>query len=59
MSGNIVEYRINLKEKIGAEKLAWLEGPHEPKKYTIEQIIEIKRLYRELTRKIKKQREAK
>jgi hypothetical protein len=57
--GNLIEYRINLCKKIGEEKVLWLEGPHEPKKHNIEQIIEIKRLYRELTRKLKKQREGK
>lgn len=37
-SGNIIEYRIRLSAKIGAESLAWLEGPHEPKKYTIPEL---------------------
>lgn len=45
-SGNIIEYRINLVKKIGAEKVEWLEGPHEPKKYTIEQIKQIKAEYK-------------
>ena len=45
-SGNIVEYRINLKMRIGPEKLAWLEGPHEAQKYTIDDLKEIARLYR-------------
>lgn len=36
-SGNIIEYRINLVKRIGADKVAWLERQdHEPKKYTIE-----------------------
>jgi bacteriophage lambda ninG protein len=36
-SGNIIEYRINLVNKIGADKVAWLERQdHEPRKYTIE-----------------------
>jgi hypothetical protein len=46
LSGNIIEYRIRLKEKIGEEKLEWLEGPHEPKRYTIEDLKEIKAKYR-------------
>lgn len=37
-SGDVVNYRINLVAKIGAEQVAWLEGPHEPLKLTIEQI---------------------
>lgn len=41
LSGNVTNYRINLLNKIGPEKLAWLEGPHEPKKYTIDDLKEI------------------
>lgn len=57
-SGNIVEYRIRLVKKIGAEAVAWLEGPHEPKKYTIEDLQQIKAHYRALLRDLKKQQEA-
>jgi len=42
LSGNIVNYRIGLLMRIGEEKVAWLEGPHEPKKYTIEDLKAIK-----------------
>lgn len=49
-SGNVVEYRINLVKRIGKDKVEWLEGPHEPKKYTIEQLEDIKRFYRQKTR---------
>jgi len=45
-SGNIVEYRINLVKKIGQENIEKLEGHHEPKKYTIEEIKQIKADYR-------------
>lgn len=54
MSGNIVEYRINLRKKIGAYKVDWLEGPHAPAKLTIEHIKAIKTKYRALVREIKK-----
>lgn len=47
LSGNIVNYRKALIEKIGLDKVEWLEGPHEPLKLTIEQIKEIKATYRE------------
>lgn len=47
LSGNPVKYRINLIKKIGLEKVEWLEGPHEPKKYTNEQIKEIRALYKQ------------
>lgn len=46
LHGNIVNYRIELLRRIGEEKLAWLEGPHEPKKYTISELKEIKATYR-------------
>ena len=47
LSGNIVNYRIGLIKKIGIEKVAWIEGPHEPKKNTIPEIIEIKEKYKQ------------
>ena len=45
-SGNIVEYRINLIRRIGEDSLNWLEGPHEAKKYTVEELKEVKATYR-------------
>jgi hypothetical protein len=53
LSGNAVEYRIRLMTRIGAEKLAWLEGPHEARKYTIEDLKAIKAEYRAKTRELK------
>lgn len=49
-SGNIGEYRPRLIDKIGLELVEWLEGPHEPKKYTCEQLKEIRAYYAKLTR---------
>ena len=46
-SGNAIEYRINLVKKIGLKRVEILEGKHEPKHYTIDDIKEIKRVYRE------------
>ncbi|QXG27182.1 recombination protein NinG [Pseudomonas viridiflava] len=54
LSGNAVEYRMRLVGRIGSEKVAWLEGPHEACKYTVEEIKTIKAQYRELTRDLKK-----
>ena len=48
LSSNAIEYRINLVKKIGQEKVDWLEGPHEPKKYTVEELQAIKLKYRAL-----------
>lgn len=53
-SGDIVNYRLELVRRIGAEKVAWLEGPHEPRKYTVEEIKTIKAEYRAKTRELKK-----
>ncbi len=54
-SGNIVEYRINLVQRIGSDALDWLEGPHEAKKYTIDQLKEIKIKYRKKANDLAKQ----
>ena len=40
-SGNIEHYRPRLIEKIGIEKVEWIEGPHKPAKYTIDELKEI------------------
>lgn len=53
LSGNLVQYRAGLIERIGIEAVESLEGPHEPMKYTIAELTEIKarsgRLVRKLT----------
>ena len=54
LSGNAVEYRIRLVLRIGADKVAWLEGLHEPRKYTVEEIKAIKAEYRAKTRELKR-----
>ncbi len=53
-SGNIVEYRINLVKRIGADKVEWLEGLHDPKHYTIEDLKQIAKEYRAKTRELKR-----
>jgi hypothetical protein len=52
-SGDIVNYRIELVKRIGADKVGWLEGPHEPQRYTIEDLKAIKADYRAMTRELK------
>ncbi len=54
LSGNLVNYRISLLQGIGAETVEWLEGPHEPRKYTVEEIKTIKAEYRAKTQELKK-----
>lgn len=53
-SGDIVNYRIELVKRIGAGKVAWLEGPHEPKRYTIEDLKAITADYRQKLRELKR-----
>lgn len=45
-SGNIGAYRIGLIAKIGLDKVEWLEGKHEPKRYTIEDVKALKAQFR-------------
>lgn len=47
LSGNIAMYRKALIVKIGQQMVDYLEGPHEPKKYTVGELIEIKEKYRQ------------
>ena len=53
-SGNLLGYRPRLIEKIGPEAVEWLEGPHEPKKYTVEELKAMTVEYRAKTRELKK-----
>ena len=53
LSGNIVNYRIALVKRIGAEAVDWLEGPHEAKKYTVEELKAMTTDYRAKTRELK------
>lgn len=48
--GNVIEYRIELAKRITPEQLAYLEGPHEPRKLTIPQIQAIEEHYKILTK---------
>jgi len=52
-SGNIGEYRIRLIRKIGLEQVEWLENQNEPYKYTIEELREIRDIYRAKAKELK------
>lgn len=54
LAGNIVLYRKWLVEKIGTDGVEWLEGPHEPKKYTIDNLKAIKTKYAAQVLELKK-----
>jgi hypothetical protein len=46
-SGNLTEYRIRLAEKLGDEVVEWLDANHEVKRWTIEELKEVVRYYKE------------
>ena len=52
LSGNAASYRIGLVKKIGIDRVEALECNHKEKKYTIDQLKEIKRVYREKTKQL-------
>jgi 5-methylcytosine-specific restriction endonuclease McrA len=54
-SGDLVNYRAELVRRIGAEKVEWLEGPHEAKRYTIDDLKAIKAEYRAKIKQLKEQ----
>ena len=54
LHANLINYRINLIKKIGIEKVEWLEQEHEPKHYSIPELIELKQVYKEKIRQLKR-----
>lgn len=52
-SGNQAAYRISLVEKIGADQVAELEGPHPTAKYTRDGLAEIRKHFSAETRRLK------
>ncbi|WLH32632.1 recombination protein NinG [Pseudomonas canadensis] len=54
LSGNAVEYRIRLVQRIGAESVSWLEGLHSACKYTVEETRAIKAKYRAMSKELKR-----
>jgi len=46
LSGNLINYRIELIKRIGQKKLDWIEGPHEAKHYTVDDLKAIKIRYK-------------
>lgn len=47
LSGNLVNYRMQLIERIGIERVEWLEGPHDAKKYSIDDLKGIVKEYKD------------
>lgn len=54
LSGNILGFKPELERRIGLEALEALLGPCEPKRYTIDDLKEIKAQYRAMTRELQR-----
>lgn len=54
LGGNPIEYRIRLIVLIGKDRIEWLEGHHELKKYSIDDLERIKRIFNKRTRLYKR-----
>ena len=52
LSGNQLEFRKGLIARRGAKLVEWLEGPHEPKHYTIEDLKAIKERFNAMTKEM-------
>tara|TARA_R110000823_G_scaffold258294_2_gene379790 strand:+ start:1674 stop:2246 length:573 start_codon:yes stop_codon:yes gene_type:complete len=57
LSGNVVEYRLRLIDRIGIRKLNWLEGPHEMPNLIIKDLIHLKAKYKTKKRQLQDERE--
>lgn len=53
LSGNISNYRPNLINKIGQERVEWLEQEHKAKKYTCDELKKIELKYKGKLKKLK------
>jgi hypothetical protein len=56
LSGNIINYRLGLIARYGADFVESLEGPHQPKHYSIEEIEGIKLKYSALARGLEREK---
>jgi hypothetical protein len=52
LSGNLINYRKGLVQKIGIEAVEWIEGKHEARHYTIDDLKAIKAKYKTLCREL-------
>ena len=52
LSGNHVEYRFGIAARLTAEQLAWVEGPHKPKRYKVDELKEITKKYKDMAKAI-------
>jgi hypothetical protein len=57
LHGNLILYRVELVKRIGLAAVEALEGPHEPAKYTVDELRQIRDTYRAKARSLKAQLE--
>ncbi len=55
LSGNLVNYRINLLSKFGVELVDFLEGNHPPKRYTIDNLKTLQKWFKRKTNRLLKE----
>lgn len=58
LSGNVTRYEERLIQRIGADKVAWLKGPHDPKKYTVQELRDMIKNYNAKATRLRKIRES-
>jgi len=46
LHGNVAQYRLGLMGRIGIELVEWLESKHPPAKWTIDELKELKKVYK-------------
>lgn len=54
LSGNLALYRQSLVREIGLQQVEWLEGPHDPKHYSADDLKAIKAKYTAMARELEK-----
>ena len=52
LSGNLINYRVELINRVGQDVVDWIEGPHKPKRYTIDELKELQKHYSQLIKGI-------
>ena len=53
LSGNHIEYRFGIANRLTEEQLEWLEGAHEPKRYRVQELKEICTAFKAKTKELK------
>lgn len=56
LSGNHIEYRFGIAARLTTEELEWVEGPHEQKRYRVDELKEITKKYKGLIKELENER---